>query len=267
MRIFYLLIRFSLQTDLQSFLDDKVIEYNRPEFIVPDPISIPHRYATKQDIEIAGLFAAVLAWGQRKTIINKCLELMQLMDDAPHDFIRNHEETDLKRFLHFKHRTFNATDTLYFIAFLRQFYAQHDSLEDAFARFLTPAEETIEKALIGFRELFFSLEFAPARTRKHISTPAVKSACKRLNMFLRWMVRKDNCGVDFGLWTRIRPSQLVCPCDVHVARVARHFKLIQRPPLDWQTAVELTKNLRRFDANDPVKYDFALFGLGVEGII
>ncbi len=253
--------------ELQTFLDTKVAEYNRPEFIEPDPISIPHRYTTPQDIEIAGLFAAVLAWGQRKTIINKCLELMRLMDDTPYDFIRNHQETDLKRFLAFKHRTFNATDTLYFIEFLRQFYTQHDSLEYGFSQFLTPADETTEKALIGFRNLFFSLEFAPDRTRKHISTPAAKSACKRLNMYLRWMVRQDTAGVDFGLWTQIKPSQLVCPCDVHVERVARQFKLIQRPQLDWQTAVELTNNLKQFDASDPVKYDFALFGLGVEGVI
>ncbi|MDJ1469420.1 TIGR02757 family protein [Xanthocytophaga flava] len=256
-----------MQVDLQSFLDEKVAEYNRPAFITNDPISIPHRYTTKQDIEIAGLFAAVLAWGQRKTIINKCLELMRLMDDTPYEFIRNHQETDLKRFLSFKHRTFNATDTLYFIEFLRQFYQQHDSLEDAFARFITDQAKTTEKALIGFRNLFFSLEFAPARTSKHISTPAAKSACKRLNMFLRWMVRTDDKGVDFGIWKRIQPSQLVCPCDVHVERVARHLKLIQRPQLDWQTAVELTQKLSQFDANDPVKYDFALFGLGVEGVL
>ena len=253
--------------ELHLFLDAKVAEYNRPEFIAPDPISIPHRYTQKQDIEIAGLFAAVLAWGQRKTIINKCLELMRLMDDAPYDFIKNHQDTDLKRFLSFKHRTFNATDTLYFIEFLRQFYIKHDSLEEGFSQFLLPTDETTEKALIGFRNLFFSLEFAPERTRKHISTPAAKSACKRLNMFLRWMVRSDDCGVDFGIWTRIKPSQLVCPCDVHVERVARQFKLIQRPQLDWQTAVELTNNLKRMDASDPVKYDFALFGLGVEGVI
>jgi len=257
-----------LQKDrLQAFLNEKVAEYNRPEFITNDPISIPHRYSTRQDIEIAGLFAAVLAWGQRKTIINKCRELMTLMDDTPYDFVRNHADSDLKRFLDFKHRTFNATDTLYFIEILRQFYSQHNSLEDAFARFITPADETTEKTLIGFRTLFFSLEFAPARTRKHISTPAAKSACKRLNMFLRWMVRRDNNGVDFGIWTRISPAQLVCPCDVHVERVARGLGLITRPKTDWQTALELTQNLRQFDSADPVKYDFALFGLGVEGVL
>lgn len=186
------------------------------------------------------------------------------MDGAPYDFIQNHQEHDLKRFLLFKHRTFNATDTLYFVAFLQDFYNQHDSLEDGFARFLLPGDLTIEKALVGFRELFFSLDYAPLRTRKHISSPACKSACKRLNMFLRWMVRKDDTGVDFGIWQRISPAQLVCPCDVHVDRVARRLGLISRKPTDWLTALELTHNLRLLDANDPVKYDFALFGLGIE---
>jgi uncharacterized protein (TIGR02757 family) len=249
-------------TELHAFLEEKTARYNRPAFIGPDPISIPHRYTKKQDIEIAGLFAAVLAWGQRKTIIAKCRELMMLMDDAPHDFVRHHAEIDLKRFEKFCHRTFNATDTLYFIAFLQDFYQKYDSLEDAFARFLAPTDETTENALVGFRDLFFSLDFAPERTRKHIATPTVNSACKRLNMYLRWMVRRDNCGVDFGLWTRISPAQLVCPCDVHVERVARKLKLITRPKPDWQTALELTANLRRLDPTDPVKYDFALFGLG-----
>ncbi len=250
--------------NLQSFLDEKVQQYNQPAFIENDPISIPHLFSRKQDIEITGLWASVLAWGQRKTIINKCRELITLMDHAPYDFIINHQEEDLKRFLHFKHRTFNATDTLYFIAFFRHFYTMYSSLEEGFVQFIQPSDQTIENGLKGFRNLFFSLEYAPARTRKHISTPAANSACKRLNMFLRWMVRKDTNGVDFGIWNNISPAQLVCPCDVHVDRVARRLGLIGRKQTDWFTALELTQNLRLLDPTDPVKYDFALFGLGIE---
>ncbi|MEZ4902291.1 MAG: TIGR02757 family protein [Spirosomataceae bacterium] len=230
-----------------------------------DPISIPHQFSRLQDIEIMGLWAAILAWGQRKTIINKCNELIRLMDGAPYDFIKNHQETDLKRFLNFKHRTFNATDTLYFIEFFKTHYQRHDSLETAFAMALTVDDPHIEKGLVSFHDLFFSLDDFPERTRKHIATPLRKSSCKRLNMFLRWMVRKDDKGVDFGLWKHISPAQLICPCDVHVDRVARKLGLIQRPTTDWQTALELTENLKLLDPNDPVKYDFALFGLGVEG--
>jgi uncharacterized protein (TIGR02757 family) len=249
---------------LQHFLDEKVARYNQPSFIANDPVSIPHMFSRKQDIEIMGLWASVLAWGQRKTIINKCKELISLMEGAPYQFITQHQENDTKRFLNFKHRTFNATDALYFIAFFREYYSQYKSLEDGFAQFIQPEDSTTEKGLIGFRNLFFSLEYAPQRTRKHISTPALNSACKRLNMFLRWMVRKDTHGVDFGIWQQIKPSQLVCPCDVHVDRVARKLNLISRKQTDWLTALELTANLRQLDPTDPVKYDFALFGLGIE---
>jgi uncharacterized protein (TIGR02757 family) len=249
---------------LKEFLDAKVAEYNQPGFIEFDPVCIPHMFSKQQDIEISGLWAAVLAWGQRKTIIRKCRELFELMDWAPHDFMLHHQENDLKAFLGFKHRTFNATDTLYFIEFLSWYYHKHASLEDAFARYLQPADEHVGPALAGFHELFFSLPDAPDRTRKHIATPARKAACKRLVMFLRWMVRKDGCGVDFGLWNRISPSQLICPCDVHVDRVARRLGLISRKQTDWLTALELTQQLKQFDPADPVKYDFALFGLGVE---
>jgi len=248
-----------------ALLDQKVVQYNRPNFIPNDPISIPHQFSRLQDIEIMGLWAAVLAWGQRKTIINKCNELIQLMDVTPYDFIKNHQEADLKRFLHFKHRTFNATDTLYFLHFFKNYYDQHNSLEYAFAHALTSDAPHVGGGLAAFHDLFFSLEDFPERTRKHIATPLRKSSCKRLNMFLRWMVRKDDKGVDFGLWTTISPAQLICPCDVHVDRVARKLGLIQRPQTDWQTALELTENLKLLDPNDPVKYDFALFGLGVEG--
>jgi uncharacterized protein (TIGR02757 family) len=248
--------------DIKDFLDDKVEQFNQPAFIPNDPISIPHAFRKKQDIEIAGLFAAVLAWGQRVTIIRKCQELMVMMDNAPHQFILNHRERDLKPLLEFKHRTFNTTDTLYFIAWLKWFYRKNDSLEKAF---VVPAgEQTIEQGLIHFQQLFFSLPEAPHRTRKHIPSPERKSTCKRLSMYLRWMVRQDKKGVDFGIWKTIQPAQLVCPCDLHVDRVGRRLKLIRRKQTDWQTALELTANLRKLDPLDPVKYDFALFGLGIE---
>ncbi len=250
---------------LFQLLESKVAIYNQSSFIENDPISIPHRLNKLQDIEIMGFWAAMLAWGLRKTIINKCNELLELMDGAPHDFICNHQSKDLKRFEHFKHRTFNATDALYFIEFFKHYYSKNDSLENAFVRFLTPTDAHIGNALKGFHELFFSLPHAPQRTRKHVSTPIRKSACKRLNMFLRWMVRKDDKGVDLGLWNEIKPSQLLCPLDVHVDRVGRKLGLIQRKQRDWQTVLELTSNLRKFDSNDPVKYDFALFGIGVMG--
>jgi uncharacterized protein (TIGR02757 family) len=249
---------------IKDFLDEKVMRYNRPDFIELDPISIPHQYTKKQDIEIAGFFAAILAWGQRKTILNKCKDLFARMDNAPHDFLLQHKEEDLRQFLDFKHRTFNEVDTLYFIHFLSWFYARHTSLEEAFLLGQTGAIDSMESMLTQFQRFFFSLEHAPARTRKHIASPASKAACKRINMYLRWMVRQDDKGVDFGLWTKIQPAQLICPCDLHVDRVGRKLGLITRKQTDWGTAVELTQVLRSFDPLDPVKYDFALFGLGVE---
>lgn len=252
-----------MAADIKAFLDQCVEQYNTPDFIADDPISIPHRFTKLQDIEIMGFWTAMLAWGQRKTIINNANRLIELMDGAPHDFIINHIESDRERFLGFKHRTFQPTDTLYFLAFFQNYYQQHDSLEDAFARFMPSSAETVEPALLGFHELFFSLPNAPARTRKHIATPARKSSCKRLNMFLRWMVRQDAPGVDFGLWQRVRPAQLLMPLDVHVDRIARRLGLLARKQTDWQAVLELTETLRRYDPEDPVKYDFALFGLGV----
>jgi uncharacterized protein (TIGR02757 family) len=251
-------------SSIKDFLDEKVIQYNQPGFITLDPISIPHRFSKKQDIEISGFFAAILAWGQRKTIINKCLELFTLMDNAPHDFLLHHQEEDLKSLLNFKHRTFNEVDTLYFIHFLSWYYRRHESLEDAFLIGQTDKVDSMESILTRFQEYFFSLPEAPYRTKKHIATPVRKAACKRINMYLRWMVRDDDKGVDFGLWKRIKPAQLICPCDLHVDRVARKLGLITRKQTDWQTAMQLTERLREFDPIDPVKYDFALFGLGVE---
>ena len=280
--------------NLKSFLDTKVTQYNCPQFIENDPVSIPHLFSKKQDIEIMGFWAATLAWGQRVTIINKCKELISLMDGTPYDFIMNHEESDLKKLLHFKHRTFNDIDTLYFISFFRHHYELYDSLEYAFMspemkkdvmpryskhtgkglsahpstklRMTPDAHEggVVENSLNYFRKYFFSLPDHPHRTMKHVSSPSQKSRCKRLNMFLRWMVRKDDCRVDFGIWNKLKPADLICPCDLHVDRVARKLKLITRKQTDWQTAVELTDRLKEFDPEDPVKYDFALFGLGIE---
>lgn len=250
--------------DIRDFLDKKVDQYNRPGFITNDPITIPHQYSLLQDVEIAGFVAAVLAWGQRKTIISKCRVFFELMDDSPYDFILNHRETDLKPFADFKHRTFNGTDALYFIEFFKFHYQRYASLEDAFLVGALPGANDTASHLTGFFNHFFSLEDHPTRTYKHIANPARKSACKRINMFLRWMVRKDDRGVDFGLWDRISPAQLVCPCDLHVDRVGRRLGLITRKQTDWQTALELTANLKKLDPTDPVKYDFALFGLGVE---
>ncbi len=252
--------RFSREA-LYEFLETKADQYNQPGFIVDDPISIPHLFRKKQDVEIAGFFAAVLAWGQRGTIIRKTRELLAIMDNDPHAFVLGHSGSDLKPFLDFRHRTFNPTDALYFIAFLRHFYQKSDSLESAFV----PEKNatTVESGLVGFHETFFSLPDFPARTRKHIATPARGSTCKRLNMYLRWMVRSDNKGVDFGLWKTIRPAQLICPFDLHVDRVSRKLGLIRRKQTDWLTALELTDALRKFDPVDPAKYDFALFGAGV----
>jgi uncharacterized protein (TIGR02757 family) len=250
--------------DLKEFLDQKVTQYNQPSFIDLDPISIPHHFSKKQDIEISAFFAATLAWGQRKTIVQKCRELLGLMDNAPHDFVLNHSEDELKALLIFKHRTFNDLDLLYFVRFFSWYYDQHDTLEDAFSIGLAGEQTEMKTLLSNFQKLFFHLPEAPLRTRKHVATPERNSACKRLNMFLRWMVRRDDKGVDFGIWQKIKPAQLICPCDLHVDRVARKLGLIERKQTDWQTAVELTERLREFDPNDPVKYDFALFGLGIE---
>lgn len=232
-------------------------------FIELDPISIPHRFHLKQDIEISAFFAATLAWGLRKTIINKVNEIMSLMDEAPYDFILNHQESDRKRFTNFKHRTFNDTDLLYFIDFLQRHYKKHESLQDAFlddGNFISSKD-----SLIQFHDYFFNIDYAPHRTRKHVSTPAKKSACKRLNMLLRWMVRKDDIGVDFGLWEKIPIKALMMPLDVHVARVATELGLLKRKQRDWKAVEELTSNLKKYDPEDPIKYDFALFGMGVTG--
>jgi uncharacterized protein (TIGR02757 family) len=258
---------------VKAHLDGALKHYNQTSFIEKDPISIPHRFTQKQDIEIAGFFAAIFAWGNRTTIINKCNELMLLMDNAPYQFITQHQEKELKKILSFKHRTFNATDVLHFIRVLRHHYTEgylklgktEPSLESAFTIGMKKKDLTIETGLINLHHYFFSLDDSPARSKKHLSTPENNSSCKRLNMFLRWMVRRDEGGVDFGIWKNIQTNQLVCPLDVHVQRVAFQLGLIQEQKADWKTAIELTENLKRLDPDDPVKYDLALFSMGAEG--
>ncbi len=249
--------------NLKEFLNSKVDFYNQPSFIAADPICIPHLFTKKQDIEIAGFFTAIFAWGNRTTIINKSKQLMALMDNAPHQFILHHLKKDLKKLEGFKHRTFNTTDLLYCIDFFKMHYSKNNSLENAFTQWMHKKDATVENGLKGFYHYFFSLPHIPERTKKHIASPEKNSSCKKLNMFLRWMVRNDNPGVDFGIWKNISPAQLVMPIDVHVARVAKKLNLLQRSQTDWQTAIELTEYLRTLDAKDPVKYDFALFSLGV----
>ena len=236
--------------------------YNRTEFIEGDPISVPHKFTKKKDIEIAGFLSAMLAWGRRSTIISKANELLSLMDNDPYHFIIDHIEKDRRRFLQFKHRTFQPTDALYFIEALQIMYREYGSLEQAFLPD-GQSSESVELALTCFHERFFNHPYAPDRTRKHVSTPDRKSSCKRLNMFLRWMVRSDDRGVDFGIWNKLKQSQLMIPFDVHVARVARSLGLLERKQNDWKAVELLTQRLREFDSGDPVKYDYALFGLGV----
>ncbi|TXH22872.1 MAG: TIGR02757 family protein [Chitinophagaceae bacterium] len=253
---------------LQYFLEKKVEEYEVLDFIKNDPIQIPHRFQKKQDIEIAAFFAAILAWGNRKSIINSCTNLLTLMDHAPYDFIMNFNEEDLRPFTNFKHRTYNAVDLFHFFNYLQYHYKHlgEESLETAFSKHLKPENENVEAALNAFYQSFFDInifENYPTRTQKHIASPAKKSACKRLNMFLRWMVRSNQKGVDFGIWKTINASQLVCPLDIHVQRQARKLGLLSSEKNDWQAAVALTHQLKKFDKKDPVKYDFALFGMGV----
>lgn len=278
--------------DLRSFLEEHYDQYNRPDFIELDPISIPHQFSKKQDIEIAGLLAATIAWGQRPTILRNANELMRRMDYAPHQFILDHTKKDLVQFKNFKHRTFNGVDCVFFLKSLQNMYRKNHSLENAF----TPSPVVrrggrlgvaktggeVQNALLTFRNLFFSLPH-PHRTEKHVSNPEANSACKRLNMFLRWMVRNDKRGVDFGIWgcssppfkggdsalpnRGISPANLMCPLDIHSGNVARKLGLLARKQNDWQSVEELTSRLREFDPQDPVKYDFALFSLGVSGYL
>ncbi|MDC6386169.1 TIGR02757 family protein [Flagellimonas taeanensis] len=248
------------KAELKDFLDAKVWEYNHPKFLEDDPLQVPHRFIQKEDIEISAFLTATIAWGNRKSIINNASRLMELLDNAPYDFVRHHTEDDLGKLAPFVHRTFNGSDFGYFVTSLKNIYTNHGGLEDVFTQHQTA--DSMQGAISHFKEVFFELVHEP-RTTKHISDPNKGSAAKRINMFLRWMVRDNSTGVDFGLWKGIDPAKLSCPLDVHSGNVARKLKLLKRKQNDAKALQELDKSLRKLDATDPVKYDFALFGLGV----
>jgi uncharacterized protein (TIGR02757 family) len=248
------------KTELKEFLDTKVDQYNHPRFIESDPIQIPHQFSKKEDIEISGFLTATIAWGNRKSIINNAYKMMSLLEQSPHDFIINHEESDLESLQHFVHRTFNGDDFIQFIRSLKHIYNTHNGLETVFSKHA--ANDGLQYAIHEFKTHFFEIDHLE-RTKKHVSDPLKNSAAKRINMFLRWMVRQDHNGVDFGIWKSISPALLSCPLDVHSGNVARKLKLLKRKQNDGKALLELDKALRKLDPNDPVKYDFALFGLGV----
>lgn len=245
--------------ELKAFLDHKVILYNNPRFIETDPIQIPHSFTIKEDIEISGFLTATIAWGNRKSIINNSKRLMKLMDNAPHDFVLNHRENDLKPLTSFVHRTFNGVDCIQFIQSLKHLYQKYGSLEPIFVKHAEKA--SLQKAISEFKIEFFEIDHLQ-RSTKHISDPLKNSAAKRLNMWLRWMIRNDSAGVDFGIWKNMSPSQLSCPLDVHTGNIARKLGILKRKQNDAKALQELDNQLRKLDAKDPVKYDFALFGLG-----
>ncbi len=247
---------------LKEFLDEKCFLYNNNKFIESDPISIPHLFTKKQDIEIAAFFAATIAWGNRQSIIKNANKLMQGMDFAPHSFISGATPKEIKRFSGFVHRTFNGIDCMFFIQSLQNIYKKHNSLEILFTKGIQRTDENIKNGLVNFREEFFAVKH-PLRTQKHVSNPLKNSGAKRLCMFLRWMVRHDKAGVDFGIWKHISPAQLCLPLDLHAGNVSRKLGLLIRKQNDWQAVEEVTHLLKQLDAKDPIKYDFALFGLGV----
>jgi len=248
------------QKELKIFLDEKVELYNKPDFIESDPIQIPHLFSLKEDIEIAGFLSSIIAWGNRKMIINNSKKMMDLMGNSPYDFIMTHQEYQLERLENFVHRTFNGQDFISFIKALQHIYKNHNGLEAVFLK--NQEADTMQKSIHEFKKIFFEIEHQQ-RTQKHISDPLNNSAAKRINMFLRWMVRQDKKGVDFGIWKSISPSTLSCPLDVHSGNVARKLGLLTRKQNDVKALAELDQQLRKLDPKDPVKYDFALFGLGV----
>jgi uncharacterized protein (TIGR02757 family) len=246
--------------ELKEFLDEKAELYNRPEFIERDPISIPHQFTKKEDIEISGFLAATIAWGNRTMILRNANRMISFMDYSPYEFVTDHSEQELESIKCVIHRTFNSKDFTYFIRALKRIYADHNGLETVFSQYQT--EESLQPAIHQFRKIFFELPGA-GRTMKHISDPFKGSAAKKINMFLRWMIRKDDKGVDFGLWKSISPSVLSCPLDIHSGNTARKLDLLTRKLNDAKAVSELDYSLRKLDKEDPVKYDFALFGLGV----
>ncbi|WP_044398011.1 TIGR02757 family protein [Lacinutrix sp. Hel_I_90] len=248
------------KTELKEFLDSKVEQYNTLAFIESDPVQIPHLFSKKEDIEIAGFLSATIAWGNRKSIINNANKMMELLEQAPHDFIINHQDSDLEKLETFVHRTFNGIDFITFVKALQHVYKNHNGLEAVFAKHAET--DTLQRTIHEFKRTFFEIEHLQ-RTQKHVSDPLKNSAAKRINMFLRWMVRNDKRGVDFGIWKSLSPAQLSCPLDVHSGNVARKLGLLKRKQNDGKALAELDNALRQLDPKDPVKYDFALFGLGV----
>mgnify|MGYP001306907538 CR=1 FL=1 len=248
--------------ELKFLLDEKTNLYNRPEFITGDPVSIPRSFSSREDIEISGFMAATIAWGQRTTIVRNGFRLMEMMGNTPYDFVMNAGPSDLKRVSGFVHRTFNGDDCLFFIESLRNIYLNHGGPEAVFRAGIRQDEPDVYRAICHFRQVFLESPHLD-RSAKHLANPATGSTAKRINMFLRWMVRKDDQGVDFGLWNSISPSLLCCPLDVHSGNTARKLGLLKRKQNDWKAVVELTNNLRMFDPDDPARYDFALFGMGV----
>ena len=247
------------RAELKEFLDEKVLQYNSFDFIESDPIQVPHSFSLKEDIEISGFLSATIAWGNRKMIINNSKKLMNIMGNSPYDFVMNHTEDNLDSLENFVHRTFNSQDAKTFIKALQHIYKNHDGLEAVFSK--NQEENSMQNSIHEFKKLFFEIEHLQ-RTQKHVSDPLNNSAAKRINMYLRWMIRNDN-KVDFGIWKSIPTSKLSCPLDVHSGNVARKLGLLKRKQNDGKALVELDLALRKLDKNDPVKYDFALFGLGV----
>jgi uncharacterized protein (TIGR02757 family) len=248
-------------SELKSFLDEKVELYNNPNFIESDPVQIPHLYSQKEDVEIAGFLSATISWGNRKMIIKNSHRMMDLMGNAPYDFLMSHTENDLERLESFVHRTFNNQDFQFFIKSLKNIYCNHNGLESVFSKSVLKGN-SMQHGISEFKKIFFEIEHLH-RTEKHVSDPMSNSAAKRINMYLRWMVRQDNKGVDLGIWKSISPASLSCPLDVHSGNVARKLGVLNRKQNDGKAVTELDSILRKFDNNDPVKYDFALFGLGV----
>ena len=248
------------QIELKEFLDAKVLQYNTSDFIDSDPVQIPHLYQRKEDIEIAGFLAATIAWGKREMIIKNSHKMMGFLGNSPFDFIMHHSSSQLDSIENFVHRTFNIEDFKYFISALRHIYTHHKGIEGVFTQY--KSEDSLQPAIHQFKKLFFEIPHL-ARTTKHVSDPLKGSAAKRINMYLRWMVRQDTNGVDFGIWKNIAPALLSCPLDVHSGNVARKLGLLTRKQNDGKALSELDTALRKMDPVDPVKYDFALFGLGV----
>ena len=247
--------------DIKEFLNLKVEEYNNSSFIKDDPIQIPHLFNKKEDIEISGFLTSTISWGNRKSIITSSIKMMKLMDNDPHNFIINHSEKDLKKLLKFVHRTFNGYDFIQFITSLRHIYMIYIGLEKVFAENIK--NQSMHNSIHEFKKIFFEIPHTD-RTKKHVSDPFKGSASKRINMFLRWMVRKDTSGVDFGIWNKISTSILSCPLDTHTLKIAQNLNLVSRTQNDIKTLIQLDSKLRLFDPIDPVKYDFALFGFGVD---